>query len=265
MAIKKIREEYSVVAAGGTIRLDVDNWVDVYVISSASAITLTSSLTVTTTGTPQEGMEILIYYAASITPNGNSITVLSNDLPVSLASSNVWIRNYFDGTKWQSTMMPNFSGPGSVDSTMLSDDAVITDKLVDENVTGNKLAPNAVSVTKRGGTLNTEIVTLPVSFETGEMSSNAIIIPFNCTINSVSYTVVKEIAASSNAIITMGINGVATNPATILIPPTTLINTTGKVILSSSANVIPVQKVSFTTSKVDAGGKLILTLILTRT
>lgn len=285
---KKLRiVEQQMTAGMGAVTLPVADYVDVYRLYTSGSVTLSGSASLAASGTPIEGMEYLFHYVADLDYDGNTLTVFGATIPEALESTNMYIRCYYTGSAWEVTMHPDFDKElfitggangmlaaatvassnfvaQSVDRSAIKDLDVIQSKIALLAVDTAQLAAGAVEVAKRGGTLNQEVIVVPLSFETGEQANNSIIIPFDCTLGSIRYDVVKDIAATDSATISPQINTVATSPSAITIAAGTLANVTATEAMVT-ATLSAGDELRLITAKTTAGGKVIATLTLTRT
>tara|TARA_R110002167_G_scaffold100810_2_gene263060 strand:- start:989 stop:1843 length:855 start_codon:yes stop_codon:yes gene_type:complete len=284
MPNKQIISKHQLTAGGGTINLDVTEYVDLYILYTSGSVTLTSPYTIQTTGTNQEGDFYKFYYNADLDFDSNAFTVMGVVMPEDIDDHNCIIDAYYDGSAWSVTFTPTFGdvswitgtmmaaatitsakyGALSVDRSALAATVVDATKIDTSAVINAKIAPSAVTVDKLGGTLAQEVITIPVSFETGEQSINSFTIPYDCTMSSIRYIVTKAIAATDNATISSTIGGVSTSPATITIVASTVIDTAA-VTAYSSAPVSAGDIITMTSAKTTPGGKALITLTLTRT
>ena len=277
-------EEVEIQAGSGGITLSVDDYVDTYRLYTSGAVTLTSPVTISETGTAQLGMEYLFYYQADLNYDSNSFTIFGQAIPEDLEATACWIRCYYNGSAWEVTITASFGtlplvstamidnlsittakyAALSVDRSALAATVVDASKIDTSAVINAKIGPNAVTIDKLGGTLAQEVITIPVSFETGEQSINSFTIPYDCTMSSIRYIVTKAIAATDDATISSTIGGVSTSPATITIAASTVIDTSA-VTAYSLASVSAGDIINMTSAKTTAGGKALIALTLTRT
>jgi hypothetical protein len=111
--------------------------------------------------------------------------------------------------------------------------------------------------------LKTEIITVPVSFETAEQGDMKIEIPYACTVNKVTMYVTKALAATDNATVDCKDNaaasmGVVTGTASAAIG-------SGFTLSPSANNVFTAgQVMTMTTAKTTVGGKGLLSIKITK-
>jgi hypothetical protein len=92
---------------------------------------------------------------------------------------------------------------GSVTEPKLAADAVTTTKIQDGAVTASKLADGAIPVSKLDSQVTTELITIPVSFETAEQGDYKIRFPYDCEVLEAIAYVTKNIEATDDATIIM--------------------------------------------------------------
>ena len=102
--------------------------------------TLTSDLDIVISGTPEKNTKLFFSWEANATLGGNDITLFGVVVPSQLAAVNWYAISTYDGSVWQSVIIPSWESSGIVTSTQLATDAVTTGKIVDEAVTTDKLA-----------------------------------------------------------------------------------------------------------------------------
>lgn len=274
--------EATLVAGGGTINLPVTDPYTKYVFDGSA--TLSSSYTIQSSGTPSLGTEFIIQYNASLILNSNTLTIFGADIIADLALKHFIVHAIYNGSSWDTTVLANFGDQPFITGDMIdfqtivsgniANDAVTTVTVLNSAITAAKLASDSVSTVKilnNNITLEKletdllkEVIHIPVSFETGEQSENTITIPFDCTIDSIRYTVTKAIAATDAATITPTISGIGTTPSSISIPLSTVINTSTLTTITASNNVTAGDLLRFTSAKTTAGGKALLTINITR-
>lgn len=281
--------EQELTAGGGTINLPSDANYDFYKFYGTR--TLSSSWTIQSSGTLVKGVTYNIIYEANLTLGANSLTIFGLNIPQDLANRDFNAICVYNGSSWDVNLSVDFDGlpfitdsmltSNSVTTIKIANDAVDADKLKDDiaidlnravttnhirnsAVTTDKIANGAVTSAKLTISNKTELVVVPVSFETGEQCDNYVFIPYDCTLEEINYTVTKDITGTNNGTITILCNGVATTPASITIPQSSAINTNANVVISGSNRINAGQRISLVTSKTHPGGKLLLTLKLIR-
>lgn len=243
MPIINLQEEIALTAGGGTVNLDVLSTSALYVITGTA--TLTSNWTIQPSGTPLIGTTFIFSYEANIDLDGNSITIFSKTLPPLLSDKTHKIEATWDGSNWEVNFIPDISVTGTIPPTALSN----------YNVSDKE-----------------EIITVPISFETGELGKQLIFFPYESgfDIHGVFMAVTKTIEASDPAYITF----YEDNGITVM---TTTLGSSVEIDAGSvSSSPIEVPSVDFTsnvshnsgtyiqvgTTKTTPGGKMLLYFII---
>ena len=280
-----IIQDTELTAGGGTVNLSVDDYADQYRLFSGGAVTLTSSYTIQPSGTVENGMLYEFHYVADLDFDGNTLTIFGTSIPADLESVEMYIRAYYNGTAWEVTLASSFGDLPLITTSMVTDDNITNAKMAEDSVgrselidgdilpialssnavTTVKIANAAVTAEKLGGTLDKEIFAVNVSFEAGEQGNNSIIIPYDCTINSIRWDVQKVIEASDDATVTPQIAGVGTTPSLVTVAAGSGISATGSLSLTSANALSAGEVLKLASSKSTVGGKVLLTVTVTRT
>lgn len=93
-----IKKYYSESISGGTYTYSLSDGINFYKLSSTS--TLSSDITVSFSGTPEEGMVIDVFFYGNINLNGHTFTIAGNDIPQNYANDNFWIKLTYVGSSW---------------------------------------------------------------------------------------------------------------------------------------------------------------------
>jgi hypothetical protein len=138
----------------------------------------------------------------------------------------------------------------------IGNDKITTVKILDANVTVAKLEAN----------LQTEVITVPVSFETGEQCDNRVKIPYDCTVNEIYAVVTKAIAGTDDATITAK-NGAGTTmtDGVITFSASDPLETAETAIPTANNTVSDGDAIYLTTAKSTAGGKALVSIKITKT
>ena len=104
------------------------------------------------------------------------------------------------------------------------------------------------------------IVTVPMSFETGEQTTTGIYFPNAVTINKIRGIVIKAIAASDNGTITCGNSTGASDSGVITAIASAGLNTEYSATPTTNNTVEADSYYSLTSAKSTAGGKVLVTL-----
>lgn len=141
----------TLVSGGGTINLDpATNKKFQYVAGSA---TLSSSYTIQTSGTPANGDEFWVFYNATMTLSGNSITIFGETLSAAEAlSATILFITKYDGTAWRTIKF--------VDSDYLSANIQQNSSVVSKSTTYTANINEMVLCDASGGAFT---VTLPTA------------------------------------------------------------------------------------------------------
>ena len=133
------------ILTSGTISIPIDlasagvDPIFKYNVIEGSA-TLVGSLSVSPSGTPKKGSEVVLNWNALATPSGNTITIFGETVPNELAAKNFVTECVYDSAAWVVNILPDFAGVGIVDSDRLAADSVTTAKIEDNAVTLAKMA-----------------------------------------------------------------------------------------------------------------------------
>jgi len=114
-------------------------------------VTLVGNLAVSPGGTPFSGQRVIVYWKASVTPAGSSVTIFSESVPEELLASNFIADCTYDGVAWVVNIIPDFAGIGIIAGRLLAADSVSTAKIADDAVTNAKLANITRGSIKVGG------------------------------------------------------------------------------------------------------------------
>ena len=243
MPIQNNVQEITITSVGGTVNLDVNSLITLYIIDGAA--TLSSNSTIQSIGTPILGTTFRFNYIANIDLNGYTITIFGETMPSTLADKSHNISATWNGSSWDVTFQAS----------------------MDENASIPKEAVEGYSFSNKE-----ELVTFPVSFESGEQGKSIVYFPYDqgFDIHGVWFSVIKNIEATDDGYITFyEDNGVVvmTNtygtPIDIPAGSTTAfalgpasVDFTSNVSHPSSAYIV------VETSKVTPGGKVLLTFLI---
>lgn len=237
-------EDSIALSTSGTVTLTV-NTDEVYQ-NVTGIVTLVGAYTIAfaTTGAVA-GDKFYVQYNGRATLSGNTLTVGGISLSDSQAlTGNFVIVGYYDGSAWNSYLIPNLSGSG------WQLEAVC-------------IAAGLITVAKLETNLHQEVLTVPVSFETGEIGAYKIEMPYPGSIVKISAYVTKLIEATDAGSITVTDDSSATM-ATITMSGGTAIGTGVTDAPTTNNTFVATDVLTFTTAKVTVGGKVLLTLQITR-
>jgi len=127
------------------------------------------------------------------------------------------------------------------------------------------IANSAIDTVKLDAALKEEIITVPVSFETGEQCDNKIKMPYPGTVNHIYAISTKAIAATDDGTIVLKNDaGTTMTDGTITFGASDTVNTAYTDDPSANNTFIADEVIYLTTSKVTAGGKALVSLHITR-
>lgn len=215
-------------SGGGTINLSPG--VSKQVLKLTGSATLSASWTIQGAGTPMDGDEFYVFYQATMTGAGNTITIFGNVLTDDQAlTGGLLIYAKYDA--------------GST--------SYLTSATLDESLSSSGLK---------------ETLIIPVSFETGEQCINAFNPNYNCVITRILANVTKVIAGTDNATITPLILGVPITGGLITLPAGTALGSTIGTAVLTTNNFVPAgSQCQLVSAKTTAGGKTTVTILITRT
>ncbi len=116
--------------------------------------TLTSDMTVVTSGTLHDKIHVMILFDASVTLSGNDVVILGKTIPAELVNSGKFlVEAVYNATavRWVVIVHPDFGSTGFITNSLIANDAVNTNKIVDDAVTNAKLANITRGSIKVGG------------------------------------------------------------------------------------------------------------------
>lgn len=273
--------EHVLDANGGTITLNAEEPFVYHRLSGTATLVSSWSVAGSNLGT---GQRFVIHSEAVLTLGANTLTILGVSIPQSIANIPFTVEGIYNGSGWDTTVSPSFQGLPVISTDMLESDSVTTAKILDANVTVDKLASNSVStikilddnittakilnsnvtLAKLESALKVETLVVPVSFETGEQCNNTFIIPFACTITSVSASVVKALSGTDDGTITLEIAGSPSTPSLITIPASSPLNTVVAIVPASNNAVAAGDTISLISTKTTVAGKALVSIKLIR-
>jgi len=233
---------------GGTVTITVNS--DKAVTTLTGVVTLVAHLKyeLSTTGAVA-GDIIWFVNAAQITKGAYNLTIGGAVAPVAFSAdqalSGGWtVWNYFDGTNWRSgAFADTASATFKLGGENIKDQGIVSDKLTDEG--------------------RTEVVTVPVSFETDGLGDHKIEMPYSGSVTKISHVISELIEATNNGTVTSKDNASAVMSTATL----TGGSVTGVIFTSSPTtnNTFSAGDVlTFTTAKSTAGGRALLSVKIRR-
>ncbi len=136
----KLVEAIQLVAAGGTIDINIDSITDNYRIYTSGAVTLLSNYIIQPSSVPGYNTLITLHYAANLTFGANTVTIFGAVMPTDLSNINCKITLYYNGTTWVVTISPDFETIPFITANFIESNAVTTVKIQDDAVTLAKLS-----------------------------------------------------------------------------------------------------------------------------
>lgn len=293
-------ESFTIPAGGASST--VSPGVDGRYVQLTGSGTLTGSYSLAQAGTPIDGDEFIVEYRGNWDLNGFNITIFGYGLTASEAAgkkidfhvrfrSGVFVvQKYYDftgnGLVEESDIVDGSISPAKIKplanpgnflvadgSNDVQDVAMSGDATMDQTgavtiepdaVTNTKILDGSVSPDKLDSETKLEVITALVTFETGELGDHKIKIPYKSQLKEVNSYAVKAIAATDDGTITFTTSaGLASDLTTLFTasdPRGTEINKTTATQGGIDVNTFIV----INTSKVTAGGKVLLTLKLER-
>lgn len=157
MSNRKNMQKITIGTSGGSFTVDVTSPQEYVHITSATAVTLSSAATISTTGTAYEGTYIRFIFDGSFTTDtatGKHISVFGTILPNEIALYEAEITAYYDGSTWEIRVFPSVEGNANIDGASLEAGTVATAALADDAVTNDKLNSISRGSIKVGGASN---------------------------------------------------------------------------------------------------------------
>jgi len=212
-------------------------------------VILTGNLSITLAPTGNDGDEVWIFMDGTVDKNGNLFTVNGEQVSDKEALTGGWVsRAKFNGVTW---------------------DSFITYRL-GENTTWkldvkSRIEDGDIQLDKLDSSIRTELITVPVSLETNELGEVKFVIPYNCTVTSITTYVTKLIEATEDASI------LPKNNASLVMTDGTLTMIAGSAI-GTGLTVTPTANNTFTAGQVmtlegiktTPGGKVLASITVVR-
>lgn len=226
---------------GGSYSVNVEGNHDTVHIKPAGAITLTSALNITVTGTPISNTEILFIYGGTITTDtatGKSVNIFGTELTNAQALYEGEIKAYYNGSSWEIKIFPDAeSGLATLDGAALVAQSIPTTAIIDKAITITKVADMTRGTVRVGGTGNlpidlnakttnyiligdgTDVKSVPVSGAITLNSSGVATIPSGYITNSMLATPPQTYFRFSSTFNPTQIKSMNTSPITIIPAP----------------------------------------------
>jgi len=163
---------------------------------------------------------------------------------------------------------------GTADHVLINDGSGVMSSIAqvktDNGGTGQDTSASTGFATVSAGTWSvgsiTEVITCQVSFETGELGDFKITLPYACTVTGIYAYAIKAIAATDNATIVPKNNaGTTMTSGTITFTASDPRGTAYTSTPSASNTFTAGQILTLTTAKTTAGGKVLVSVTVTRT
>lgn len=196
---KRILSKFVTLPTNTDYEIDVSEKTELYVFNSN--VTLTTDVSIITTGTLKEGTFLWLYYTGNCNVNGNILEVLGTNIS-NYADEKLMIYSIYRGGAWRTTFL-NFNvfelQAGSIGTTELASNAVTADKILSDTITPSKL--------------NQKEEVIPVTVDiTSDVNSGYASIPFKCTLTKIKYAILEDLNGDNNNVtLDVNINGLASN------------------------------------------------------
>lgn len=161
-----------ITAGGGTVSLYVSDNYDKYSITGN--VTLLASQVIQPTGSPFTNTTFIFEYDATVVLNGNTLTIFGLSLDDSQALQNSTIVSIYNGSTWETKIMPDFENNDIIETRHILDDAVDKDKIA-ADIAGTGLAQHTDGSLKiaTDGVTNAMLATMTTtSVKTADGSGN---------------------------------------------------------------------------------------------
>ncbi len=236
-------------STGGTTTLIVGTDELVQAISGVATLASDFKVVLSTAGAIV-GDVFRVKYAAQITKGAFDVTI-GGVAPYTLTERQALIGgwcawSYYDGAAWQTTFWPD---TGSVQFAL---ESVFIDA-------------GAITVPKLTTELATEVETLEVSFETDEIGDQKITMPYAGTVVDIDYAVSKLIEATDDASVVAKDNAAGVMATTSIVGGSAVGTIFSAVAPTINNTFVAGDVLTFTTAKPTIGGKVRVSLKITRT
>lgn len=215
--------------------------------TDVNAVVMSGAGTLSNTGVFAHAVDSVTNTILANIPQGSVKVGGAANAPTDLDNSTSGAIIIGNGTGVTSQVLTGAITLNSAGLTTIVDDAVVTAKILDDNVTVDKVSTN----------LKYDTINFEASFETGELGATKIKLPFGGTLDNIYGFATKAIEATNNGTITVKNHAgltLATITATAGDIRTTEYNNT-----PASNNVFAIEQyITVETSKANAGGKVLL-------
>lgn len=229
--------------------LNIETGVSTVIQRYTGNVTLTGNLSITFASTVNDGDEVWVFMDGTVDKNGNLFTVNGEQLSDKEALTGGWVcRAKYNGTTWDHFVTYRL---GKATTWKLDVNA----RIENEEIQLSKLEPS----------IKTELITAPVSLETNELGEVKFVIPYDCTVTSITAYVTKLIEATEDASI------LPKNNASLVMTDGTLTMIAGSAI-GTGLTVTPTANNTFTAGQVmtlegiktTPGGKVLASITVVR-
>lgn len=152
---------------------------------------------------------------------------------------------------------------GAVQVTEISNDTALTHDSATALVTEHAVKGYVDSVSEI--TVVEEVITIPLSFETGEQTATKIYFPYKVTVNKIRSIVMKALAATDAGTITGANSTGDSSGGVVTVAASAALNEEDSATPTTNNVVEADSYYKLTTAKTTAGGKVLVTLEVTRT
>ena len=157
------------------LQLDLTEYSDLYIINSNN-VTLTTDVSIITTGAPKEDSLIWLYYDGNVTLDGNELEILGTNIS-EYADEKLLVYSIYKNAAWRTAFL-NFNGlklgAGSIITGALADSAVTTVKIADNNVTTAKILDNNITTAKILDAAITTVKILDANVTSVKLATNSV-------------------------------------------------------------------------------------------
>lgn len=241
MPIRQIYKDVVITNAGGTIDLDITEPYSFYNVDG-TGIVLANDLDITTSDPGVKGVTYNINYDGnSLDINGQNLTIFGVTLTAAQALIKLQITSYYDGSAWVTTVKP------SVDTAYLESANIVTGTICTADLCDD---------------VNTEIITIPVSFVTASQCKNSFLVPWEYDIIDFRASVTTAISGTDDGSIVIKANNFPAWDMTVTLSSALNTKFTGS--LLQSGPFTAGTWIDVITSKTTSGGTCLVTLHLKR-
>lgn len=270
------------VDAGGTITLDRNNIIDFYILTGTPS--LSSSLTIT--GTNQiVNTTFKVVNTAVITANISGVTIFGKSIPSALLTKNFVVEATWNGSSYDTIIYaPNdtnvIATANILDAnvTLAKLEALTKDYIIVGNASNRPTAVTlqsavfdvtdadiATAINNFAATVAEELIVATASFETDEVGTIKIKVPYDCVVTNIYANVSTTIAGTDDGSIELlDATGTQMTGSALTITMSSALGTGFNGAITANNTLSAGDTMSIVTSKRTAGGRLILSISLQR-